>query len=159
MKKLKRLENPLSKCEEIDKSYRCEKCRDMTFIIDDGVAIPCECRALREAEDILRKSGIGREFRNKRFDNFDFSRSMAVMDGYKKAMDYENEFLDIENSRCNSIMFLGQVGSGKTHLSMAICNEFMDRGISVIYMGYRDCLTNIKQNMLDSVYYNRVMNR
>ena len=159
MKKLKRLENPLSKCEEIDKSYRCEKCRDMTFIIDDGVAIPCECRALREAEDILRKSGIGREFRNKRFDNFDFSRSMAVMDGYKKAMNYENEFLDIENSRCNSIMFLGQVGSGKTHLSMAICNELMDRGISVVYMGYRDAITGIKQNMMDSVYYNKMMNR
>ena len=80
------------------------------------------------------------------------------MEGYKRAMDYENEFLNIENSRCNSIMFLGQVGSGKTHLSMAICNELMDRGISVIYMGYRDCLTSIKQNMLDSVYYNKVMN-
>ena len=110
------------KCEETEDNYRCKKCRDMTFIIDDGMATPCECRALREAEDILKKSGIGREFRNKRFDNFDFSRSMAVMDGYRKAMNYENEFLDIENSRCNSIMFLGQVGSGKTHLSMAICN-------------------------------------
>ena len=131
----------------------------MTFIIEDDVAIYCECRALRESEDILKKSGIGREFRNKRFDNFDFSRSISVMEGYKTAMNYENEFLEIENTRCNSIMFLGQVGSGKTHLSMAICNELMDRGISVIYMGYRDCLTSIKQNMLDSVYYNRVMNR
>ena len=159
MKKLKNLEDPLMKCEEIENEYKCVKCRDMTFIIDDGIATPCECRALREAEDILRKSGIGREFRNKRFDNFDFSRSMATMEGYKRAMDYENEFLNIENGRCNSIMFLGQVGSGKTHLSMAICNELMDRGISVIYMGYRDCLTSIKQNMLDSVYYNKVMNR
>ena len=147
------------KYEETEDNYRCKKCRDMTFIIDDGIATACECRALREAEDILKKSGIGREFRNKRFDNFDFSRSMAVMDGYKKAMNYENEFLDIENSRCNSIMFLGQVGSGKTHLSMAICNELMDRGVSIIYMGYRDCITNIKQNMMDSVYYNKVMNR
>ena len=59
----------------------------------------------------------------------------------------------------NSIMFLGQVGSGKTHLSMAICNELMDRGISVVYMGYRDTLTSIKQNMMDSVYYNKMMNR
>ena len=56
-------------------------------------------------------------------------------------------------------MFLGQVGSGKTHLSMAICNELMDRGVSIIYMGYRDAITSIKQNMLDSVYYNKVMNR
>ena len=131
----------------------------MTFIIDDGVANPCECRALRMAEDILNKSGIGKEFRNKRFDNFDFSRNMAIMQGYKSALEYESEFLDIEDTRCNSIMFLGQVGSGKTHLSMAIANELMDRGIGVIYMGYRDAITNIKQNMLDSVYYNRVMNR
>ena len=141
------------KYEETEDNYRCKKCRDMTFIIDDGIATACECRALREAEDILKKSGIGREFRNKRFDNFDFSRSMAVMDGYKKAMNYENEFLDIENSRCNSIMFLGQVGSGKTHLSMAICNELMDRGISVVYMGYRDAITGIKQNMMDRVLF------
>ena len=42
---------------------------------------------------------------------------------------------------------------------MAICNELMDRGISVVYMGYRDALTNIKQNMMDSVYYNKMMNR
>jgi AAA ATPase len=26
-------------------------------------------------------------------------------------------------------------------------------------MGYRDAITSIKQNMLDSVYYNKVMNR
>ena len=157
MKNLNKSESLLNKCEEIE--YKCTKCRDMTFIIDDGVAIPCECRALRVAEDILKKSGIGKEFRNKRFDNFDFSRNMAVMQGYKSAMEYENQFLDIENTRFNSIMFLGQVGSGKTHLSMAIANELMDRGIGVIYMGYRDSITNIKQNMLDSVYYNRVMNR
>ena len=35
----------------------------------------------------------------------------------------------------------------------------MDRGISVVYMGYRDTLTNIKQNIMDSVYYNKMMNR
>ena len=131
-------------CEEIEESYKCTKCRDMTFILVENEALPCECRALREAEDILKKSGIGKEFRNKRFDNFDFSRSMATMEGYKKAMDYENEFLDIENNRCNSVMFLGQVGSGKTHLSMAICNELMDRGISVVYMGYREAIERRK---------------
>ena len=157
MRNLKVSEEKLNNYEETE--YKCTKCRDMTFIIDDGVAIPCECRALRVAEDILNKSGIGKEFRNKRFDNFDFSRSMGTMQGYKSALEYENQFLNIENTRRNSIMFLGQVGSGKTHLSMAIANELMDRGIGVIYMGYRDAITNIKQNMLDSVYYNRVMNR
>ena len=45
-------------------SYKCNKCRDLTFIINDGVATPCECRAVKEAKDILRKSGISEEFRN-----------------------------------------------------------------------------------------------
>ena len=40
-------------CEETEKSYKCTKCRDMTFILVENEALPCECRALREAEDIL----------------------------------------------------------------------------------------------------------
>ena len=43
-------------CEEIEESYKCTKCRDMTFILVENEALPCECRALREAEDILKKS-------------------------------------------------------------------------------------------------------
>ena len=49
-------------------SYKCNKCRDLTFIINDGVATPCECRAVKEDKDILRKSGISEEFRNKNFE-------------------------------------------------------------------------------------------
>ncbi len=56
-------------------------------------------------------------------------------------------------------MFMGQVGSGKTHLCLAICNELMDDGVSVVYMGYREVITSIKQNMMDEVYYNKVMSR
>ena len=76
--------------------YKCDKCRDITYIVEDGEARECECKALRDCEDILRRSGVSEAFRKKRFDNFDFSRSMATMEGYKKAMDYENEFLDID---------------------------------------------------------------
>ena len=37
-----------------------------------------------------------------------------------------------------SIIFVGQVGSGKTHLSMAIANSLMEKGVGVLYMPYRD---------------------
>ncbi|MCH1968716.1 ATP-binding protein [Romboutsia hominis] len=153
------VKNNLESLEKNLKEYRCYKCRDMTFIINDGVAIPCSCRKVREAEDILKKSGISEKFRNKRFDNFDYSVDMILMDAYKKASDYVKFFNEIENDRGNSIMFLGQVGSGKTHLSLAICNELMDSGVGVVYMGYRDVITRLKQNIMDEVYYNNVMNR
>lgn len=53
MSKLEQSEN----CVMVSK-YKCEKCRDLTFIIEDGVATPCECRALKEASDILKHSGV-----------------------------------------------------------------------------------------------------
>ncbi|MDO7204487.1 hypothetical protein Q5M85_10335 [Paraclostridium bifermentans] len=33
-------------------------------------------------------------------------------------------------------MFLGQVGSGKTHLSLSIANKLMDNCVGVLYMSY-----------------------
>ena len=37
--------------------YKCDKCRDITYIVEDGEARECECKALRDCEDILRRSG------------------------------------------------------------------------------------------------------
>ena len=155
---LKRQENPLKNLE-VESEYRCAKCRDMTFIIEDGVANVCECKALRDAEDILRKSGISEEFRNKRFKNFNYSKDEQIFKAYKSATEYVKNFRDKEKCRNNSIMLTGQVGSGKTHLCLAIANELMYDGVSVIYMGYREVITRIKQNMMDEVYYNKVISR
>ena len=148
-------ENQVTENEE----YKCFKCRDMTFILVDNEAIPCECRALRQAEEILKKSGISEEFRNKRFNNFNYSRENQIYEAYKKAYKYFINFKSIENKRCNSIMFMGQVGSGKTHLSMAIANELISSGVGVVYMSYREVITRIKQNIMDEVYYHRVMGK
>ena len=140
-------------------SYKCNKCRDLTFIINDGVATPCECRAVKEAKDILRKSGISEEFRNKNFENFKTINDSQSINAYNKAREYSNNFHIIKNNTQNSIMFMGQPGSGKTHLSLSIANVLMDNGVGVVYMGYRDVITQIKQNIMDEVYYNKVMNR
>ena len=72
---------------------------------------------------------------------------------------YARNFKEIERDRCNSIMFMGQVGSGKTHLSLAIANELMDQSVGVVYMSYREVITALKQNIMDEVYYHRVMGR
>ena len=141
-----------------ENNYKCNKCRDLTFIINDGVATPCECRAVKEAKDILRKSGISEEFRNKNFENFKTINDSQSINAYNKAREYSNNFHIIKNNTQNSIMFMGQPGSGKTHLSLSIANVLMDNGVGVVYMGYRDVITQIKQNIMDEVYYNKVMN-
>lgn len=157
--KSQKLSDNLKSLEIESSEYKCSKCRDLTFIIEDGVANECECRALKQAEEILKKSGISDEFRNKRFSNFIYGGEKQIIDAYKEACTYSMNFKDIEKDRCNSIMFVGQVGSGKTHLSLAIANELMDSGIGVVYMSYREVITKLKQNIMDDVYYHRVMGK
>ena len=81
------------------------------------------------------------------------------MDAFSKAKKYAKEFDNLSNNKCNSILFIGQVGSGKTHLSMAIANELMNKGISVIYMPFRDTITTIKQNIMDANYYRKTVDK
>ncbi|MBO3443701.1 ATP-binding protein [Clostridium sp. CCUG 7971] len=141
------------------KKYNCNKCRDLTFIIKDNTATPCECRGLIEAKNILRNSGISEEFRKKTFENYNYSFDTQSLDAFYKAKTYVKNFNEIKSKRNNSILFMGQVGSGKTHLSMAIANNLMDSGIGVIYMPFRDIITQIKQNIMDEEYYRKTISR
>ena len=144
---------------DTQENYKCNKCNDRTFILIDNEAVPCECRQVRQAEEILKKSGISEEFRNKRFNNFNYTIENQVYEAYKEAYMYAKNFKSLEKEIDNSIMFMGQVGAGKSHLSLAIANELMDSGVGVLYMGYREVVTGIKQNIMDEVYYNKIMNR
>lgn len=56
-------------------------------------------------------------------------------------------------------MLCGQVGSGKTHLSIALALNFLNKGIKVVYMPYRDKITSLKQNMLDYEYYKKLVSK
>ncbi len=132
----------------------------MLFIIQqDGTAKECECRSLRIAEEKLKASGVSEEFRKKTFDNFNYERSVEVMEAFMKAKSYSKNFEKIRVTRKNSVMFIGQVGSGKTHLAIAISNILLDKGIGVIYMPYRDSITNLKQSITDSENFQREISK
>ena len=139
--------------------YNCDKCYDLTFVFEGNTAIPCECRAVIEAKNILKNSGISEEFQNKRFENYNYGFDSQCIYAFTKAKEYVNNFDNMIASRKNSILFMGQVGSGKTHLSMAIANNLIDMGVGVIYMPFRDVITNIKQNIMDEEYYRKAVSR
>ena len=54
---------------------------------------------------------------------------------------------------------MGSVGGGKTHLSLVIANELMKNRVGVIYMGYRDSIIKLKQNIMDASIYENMMSR
>ena len=84
----KNLEKSDSSMDNDDNKYKCKKCKDVTYILTDKGAVPCSCKELREAERILSKSGISKEFANKTFDNFDYSRNVQILNAYNMAREY-----------------------------------------------------------------------
>lgn len=145
-------------------NYKCPKCRDTGFILQrdeasQDVAVKCECYSVRQAYELLINSGISEEFHKKTFNNFNPHDNFQLASAKENAIQYADSFKLIENERYNSIMFTGQVGSGKTHLGMSICNTLLNDGVAVIYMPYRDTITKIKQNILDEKIYNREIKR
>lgn len=144
--------------------YECPKCRDTGFIYrkdEQGyeIACRCECFAIRQAREMMKRSGISAEFQKKTFGNFKTRSNPQLSNAKSKAMKYVENFVQMEHERYNSIMFYGQVGAGKTHLGTAICGELMNGGVAVIYMAYRNAVTKIKQNIIDEEVYNRELNQ
>jgi DNA replication protein DnaC len=140
--------------------YKCQKCQDREFVIVGDTARPCECQELRRYERILDASGISEAFKKKTFSNYDTDeKPEGIKIAKKTAMEYVKGFGEIAKDTNNSIAFLGQVGSGKTHLSIAIANNLMKKLVPVLYMPYRDAITHLKQHITDEENYQREISK
>ncbi|WP_250817455.1 ATP-binding protein [Clostridium swellfunianum] len=143
--------------------YKCSKCQDTGWIFTPSetsapFAKSCECRELEKIKNQWKAAGINPEKSKQTFGSFE-----VWNDSSRKAKDtataYYKDFQGISSIRRNSIMLCGQVGSGKTHLSIALALNFLNKGIKVVYMPYRDKITSLKQNMLDDEYYKKLVSK
>jgi DNA replication protein DnaC len=142
-------------------TFECELCQDTEFIITDKplytvkengenrqiyvpVAEPCKCRELKYYKRIMEASGISNNDKTKTVNAYE-PKSDKQKEARAIAIDYIKNFEAIKTSRNNSISLLGQPGSGKTHLTIAISNELLRRKIGVLYMPYREVVTHLKQ--------------
>ncbi|MCS6111350.1 AAA family ATPase [Clostridium botulinum] len=143
--------------------YKCEKCHDTGWILkrqehSQPLAIRCYCKNEEKIKNSWKAVGINPEMINYKFANFKIwnDASRLIKD---TATAYFSDFDEIRNSRRNSILLCGQVGSGKSHLTIALGLNFLKRNVRVMYMPYRDVITKIKQNMIDEEYYQNTISR
>lgn len=161
---MKNLAMKNSDLQESKGLYKCSLCKDTGYIIipqehTQDIFRPCKCIEIEKAKQIWRNSGITPSDIDKSLDNFetwsDKSKEMKL-----KATRYLMRFDEIKENRRNSIMFCGNPGSGKTHLAIAIATTLLNkRHRKVVYMPYRDMITNLKQNMLDEEYYRKILSK
>lgn len=144
--------------------YECDICHDTEWIdVKDefglySSSMPCKCREAKLYKRILESCGIAEDFLTKNFDNFKvLNKPTEVL--YNKAKEYADTFHLIRETKNNSLAILGQVGSGKSHLTIAVANELMRKNIGVRYMQYREDIPKIKQCAMDQDNYNKEMNK
>lgn len=151
--------NTKSQNQTMKDLYNCEVCRDTGWKVQEGGNYKrCECYDKELIKRRWIRSGINIDQRNLTFGTYE-PHTEPTKKAKAAAIKYYRSFKDIEDNRKNSIAFLGQVGAGKTHLSIAIALNFIDKDIETVYMPYRDIVTSLKQNMLDEEYYQNQLNK
>ena len=112
-----------------------------------------------EAKELIKNSGISESFRKMTLENFNYKLNQQTIECFTVATRYVNDISNKIPSRNNSLLLCGQVGSGKTHLSMGVANKLMEKGIGTIIMHYSQDIIKLKQNRMDKEYYIRLVSR
>lgn len=162
MKKKQREANIAKSKIGYQENYKCDKCKDTGFVtrVNSNGSITykrCDCIEIDKAKRTWRDSGI--KDNNKTFKDFeiwnDASKKLKLA-----AINYYKNYYKIKNTNQNSIMLCGQPGCGKTYLSLALANNFMNTNkVKVVYMPYRDVVTSIKQNLTDKEFYKKTLDK
>lgn len=93
-----------------------------------------------KAQRLKEASNLGERFSNRTFSNFDPHQDSNAFISCRGYANDDNLF----QTKRNSLILFGGVGSGKTHLAAAIANTMIDRGIPVLFGTFSEHLEHIK---------------
>jgi DNA replication protein DnaC len=108
----------------------------------------CTCAKKKRSNHLLKFSEITEEFRKINFSSFILDgKDQVIRDAYRCAIAYFKNYEGIKTNRVNSISLLGQPGSGKTHLLIALANNLiMKKQVSVLYFPFVEGFNDLKDN-------------
>jgi DNA replication protein DnaC len=123
----------------------CPACKGFGVLeTPEGRAVICRCRAAGLAEARLKAAEIPQRYLNCKVENFDLKRPGASQ-SHMRASLIARKFIEDWKTRDRGLMFVGPVGVGKTHLSVAILKTLIeDCGVKGIFCDFSDLLERIK---------------
>ncbi len=146
----------------LEPHFSCEKCSDTGYIELDNKTITCDCyKKLLSAtacEELNKISPLSLST----FDSFNLNYYSENPDNngnipYKvmsAIYDYCLNYAKTFSTSSKSILMKGETGLGKTHLSLAIANEVINRGYSVVYVSAPDILSQLEKEHFSYGYSN-----
>lgn len=112
------------------------------------VSVECECAIEQKAQRLMNISEITDEFKKKTFASYVTEGKEPIIAEMKEvATNYYTNYPRIKNERRNSIAFLGQPGTGKTHLLSALANNLiMKRTQRVLYFPFIEGFNDLRDD-------------
>ena len=124
----------------------CDKCRGTGYIVNDGIAMRCDCGMGEAFQGRVRIGGaeLPKRFATKDFSNFKADRKERERDAVLAAAKaYATTF---HGSESEGLLLRGITGCGKTHIAIAILKEVIARGYSGYYANFNDLLSRIRDS-------------
>lgn len=128
-------------------NFKCEICRDAEMVETENGWRVCDCKKRKITKAKMARNGF--QAGKKTFDDF------IVKDELSRELLRVGE-KHIENPE-RGMAVLGQVGAGKTHVCLAVAQKLMDTGRDVVYMPYRDMITELKQHTFNYEGYTKLI--
>lgn len=122
----------------LEVKYTCDICKDTGY--NKEFYCPCYRKLIR---DIAREElGINSPLKKCTFDSFRVDKYPDIVDSVlgvnqkehmKNNFDYCKDYAENFTPNATGLYMYGKTGLGKTHLSLAIANEVIDKGYDVYY--------------------------
>lgn len=137
----------------LEPQFSCDKCSDTGFIEFENKTITCECYKKLLSDCACKELNSISPLSLSTFDSFKLALYSDKPDKkgnipyvrmqkiYDFCLKYATEF----TPESKGIMMKGDTGLGKTHLSLAIANEVIKKGYSVVYVSAPDILSKLEK--------------
>ena len=140
---------------------KCILCNDTGWIFnkEKNTYSQCNCSKSQITIEQLAATGLGPNAIKKSFKDFE-TWNPKIKNMKDTATNYFLSFDRIRNQSNNSLALLGDSGVGKTHLLIALINNFVTKqNVKVVYMSYIDGITELKQNVLNGDIYQKIIRK
>src|ERR1700691_5914041 len=130
----------------------CPICQGTGWAVSerDGIseAARCECVAQVAPARLEEEAQIPPNFRNKSFENFLLPRdNPTALRGLSEVMlavnAYANKYPSVKKP---GLLLVGETGTGKTHLAVAVLRTLITRGHAGIFFDYLNLLDRIRSS-------------
>lgn len=128
----------------LEAKYTCKKCSDKGIL--DGKLCSCHLELLKNLaySELSDKSSL----RISSFDDFDlnfYKSDEKEYDMMSRIYDFCKQYANDFDMTSKSLIMWGETGVGKTHLSLAIAGEVINKGYGVVYGTAQNLFSNIER--------------